>query len=103
MLENLPDNKDEINDGQEKHLVSKGKEEVKSVFNKKIIIKGSLWFALITIATIAGIFFYNNTGNTVKALSHISYKYIAICFVMLFVDLMLGSWRNHIFIRKLNP
>jgi uncharacterized membrane protein YbhN (UPF0104 family) len=79
------------------------KEEVQSVFNKNLIIKGSLWFALITVLTIAGIFFYNNTGETVEALTHISFKYIAICLVMLFVDLMLGSWRNHIYIRKLAP
>ncbi|TWR24584.1 flippase-like domain-containing protein [Mucilaginibacter achroorhodeus] len=79
------------------------KQEAKNVFNKKVIIKGSLWFALITVATIAAVFFYNNTGDTVKALQHISYKYIAICFVMLFVDLMLGSWRNHIYVQKLAP
>ncbi|MFD0765697.1 YbhN family protein [Mucilaginibacter lutimaris] len=79
------------------------KQDAKSVFNRKVIIKGAFWFALITVATIAVVFFYNNTGDTVKALSHISYKYIAICFIMLFVDLMLGSWRNHIYIRKLAP
>jgi uncharacterized protein (TIRG00374 family) len=79
------------------------KQEAKNIFSKAVIIKGAFWFALITVITIAGIFFYTNTGDTVKALSHISYKYIAICFVMLFVDLMLGSWRNHIYIRKLSP
>ncbi|MEB0263175.1 MULTISPECIES: lysylphosphatidylglycerol synthase transmembrane domain-containing protein [unclassified Mucilaginibacter] len=79
------------------------KQDAKSVFNRKVIIKGAFWFALITVATIAVVFFYNNTGDTLKALSHISYKYIAICIVMLFVDLMLGSWRNHIYIRKLAP
>ncbi|WP_345948316.1 lysylphosphatidylglycerol synthase transmembrane domain-containing protein [Mucilaginibacter sp. PAMB04274] len=88
---------------QETQIEAEGKQEAQSVFNKKLIIKGSLWFALITVLTIAGIFFYNNTGQTIEALKHISYKYIAICLVMLFVDLMLGSWRNHIYIRKLNP
>ncbi|MEP7171452.1 MAG: lysylphosphatidylglycerol synthase transmembrane domain-containing protein [Bacteroidota bacterium] len=87
----------------EKEIIKEDKQAIESVFNKKNIIKGSLWFALITIVTIAGIFFYNNTGSTVYALSHISYKYMAICFGMLFIDLMLGSWRNHIYIRKLNP
>ncbi len=77
--------------------------EKKSVFNKKLIIRGSLWFALITVITIAGIFFYNNTGDALKALSHISGKYILICLMMLFVDLRLGGWRNHIFIQKLAP
>lgn len=87
----------------EKQIIKEGKQEVKSFYNKKLIIKGSLWFALITIATIAAIFFYNNTELTFKALTHISYKYIIICFGMLFLDLMLGAWRNHIYIRKFNP
>jgi uncharacterized protein (TIRG00374 family) len=79
------------------------KQEAKSVFNKAIIIKGAFWFALITVITIAGIFFYTNTGNTINALSHISYKYIAICVVMLAADLTMGGWRNHIYVRKVNP
>ncbi|MDB5288346.1 MAG: hypothetical protein JWR05_3295 [Mucilaginibacter sp.] len=79
------------------------KQEVKKVFNKSIIINGAFWFALITVITIAGIFFYTNTGSTLNALTHISYKYIAICFLMLAADLTLGGWRNHIYIRKLNP
>lgn len=84
----------------EKNRVEKNS---KTVFRKDIIIKGSLWFALITIITIAAIFFYNNTGNTIQALKSINPGYIFLCFIMLFVDLMLGSWRNHIFIRKLKP
>jgi uncharacterized protein (TIRG00374 family) len=74
-----------------------------SVFNKSMIYKGCLWFGLITIASVAVIFFYNHTGDTVAALSRIKLKYIVVCLVMVFIDLMLGSWRNHIFIRKLNP
>jgi uncharacterized protein (TIRG00374 family) len=103
MASNNPVKPEMLTSTQEKKIETEGKEEVQSVFNKKLIIKGSLWFALITVLTIAGIFFYNNTGETIEALKHISYKYIAICLCMLFVDLMLGSWRNHIYIRKLNP
>lgn len=77
--------------------------EIKTVFKKDLIIKGALWFALITIITIAAIFFYNNTGNAIQALKSIKPAYIFFCFTMLFTDLMLGSWRNHIFIRKLKP
>ncbi len=74
-----------------------------AVFNKNVIYKGCLWLGLITVASIAVIFFYNHTGDTVKALSSIKIKFIFVCLVMLFTDLMLGSWRNHIFIRKLYP
>jgi uncharacterized protein (TIRG00374 family) len=83
--------------------VQQEKQDAKMVFNKAIIIKGAFWFALITVITIAGIFFYTNTGNTLNALRHISYKYIAICIVMLAADLTMGGWRNHIYVRKLNP
>ncbi len=74
-----------------------------AVFKKEVIIKGALWFALITIVTIAAIFFFNNTAQALQALKSIHPGYIVLCFVMLFVDLMLGGWRNHIFIRKLKP
>lgn len=72
-------------------------------FNKNIIYKGCLWFGLITIISIAFIFFYSHTGDTIHALKQIKPKYIVACFAMVFADLMLGSWRNHIFIRKLKP
>lgn len=75
----------------------------KNIFEKKTIIKGALWFILITIITIAGIFFYSNTGQTLKAISSISIRFVLICLLMLFADLILGAWRNHIFIQKLNP
>lgn len=73
------------------------------VFQKNVIYKGCLWLGLITIISIAVIFFYNHTADTFKALKHIQVRFILLCLVMVFVDLMLGSWRNHIFIRKLNP
>src|SRR5215210_1520439 len=83
--------------------LSTGQKDINTVFKKGLIIKGTLWFALITIITIAAIFFYNNTGNAIEALKSIKPLYIFICFIMLFIDLMLGSWRNHIFMRKLQP
>jgi len=73
------------------------------VFKKNVIYKGCLWLGLITIISIAVIFFYNHTADTFNALTHIKLRYILLCFIMVFTDLMLGSWRNHIFIRKLNP
>lgn len=72
-------------------------------FRKKFIVKNTIWFALITVATIAAIFIYNNTGNTIAAFKHIKLKFILLCFIMLAADLTMGSWRNHIYVRKLNP
>lgn len=72
-------------------------------FNKKMLTNGAMWLGLVTIVSIAIVFFYSHTGDTVKALSSIKPIYILTCFGMVFIDLMLGSWRNHIFIQKLKP
>jgi uncharacterized protein (TIRG00374 family) len=72
-------------------------------FKKHLIVKGALWFALITISGIAAVFFYNNTGQTLDALSQIRPGYILVCLGMLVIDLLLGGWRNHIFVRKIAP
>jgi uncharacterized protein (TIRG00374 family) len=87
----------------QQNLAPPEKQDALPVFSKKVMVKGALWFALITVLTVAGIFFYHNTGQTLKALSHISYPYIALCLVMLGADLLLGSWRNHIYVQKLAP
>lgn len=76
---------------------------IKQVFNKKLIFKGSLWLGLLSVASVAAVFFYSHTADTIKAISGIKLKYILLCFGLVFIDLMLGSWRNHIFIRKLKP
>ncbi len=79
------------------------KATVNALFKKSVIYKGCLWLGLITIASIAFIFFYNHTGDTFGALRKVKLKYILLCFSMVFADLMLGGWRNHIFVRKLKP
>ncbi|WP_407426220.1 YbhN family protein [Arcticibacter sp.] len=73
------------------------------VFNKSMILKGAMWLGLLTIASVAAVFFYSHTGDTIKALKSIKFKYILICFAMVFTDLILGGWRNHILIQKLKP
>jgi len=78
-------------------------DSIKKSFDKKLIIKGSMWLGLLTIASVAAVFFYSHMNDTIKALSSLKLKYILPCFGMVFIDLMLGSWRNHIFIRQLKP
>ncbi|ANI90285.1 hypothetical protein A9P82_13875 [Arachidicoccus ginsenosidimutans] len=72
-------------------------------FQKNAIVKGVLWFALITISVLTFLFLYNNAGSTLKALEKFKLKYLLLGLLMVFIDLLLGGWRNHIFIRKLNP
>lgn len=91
---------------QQPIIVAKAVETEKKaslLFNKKRLIRRCLWFTLITVLTIAAIFIYNTGGASVKALGQLKFSYLVFCFFLLFVDLMLGGWRNHIFIRKLKP
>jgi len=68
-----------------------------------MILKGTMWLGLLTIASGAVVFFYSHTGDTIIAINSIKFRYVLMCFGMVFIDLMLGSWRNHIFIKKLKP
>ncbi|MBB1285035.1 flippase-like domain-containing protein [Flavisolibacter sp. BT320] len=74
-----------------------------SLFNQRRLIRRCIWFVLITVLTIAAIFIYNRGGESISVLKHLQFSYLIFCFFLLFIDLMLGSWRNHIFIRKLKP
>src|ERR1700754_3703329 len=73
------------------------------LFSRHLILKKAFWFALIPVAGIAAVFFYNNTGRTLDALSRIRPVYMLICLGMLSADLLLGGWRNHIFVKKIAP
>jgi len=73
-----------------------------SPFQKTAIIKGALWFAFITVISMAAVFFYHHTGNTIEAIRQIQLPFICICLCMLAIDLVLGGLRNHIFVRKIN-
>jgi uncharacterized protein (TIRG00374 family) len=87
-------------------IVEKELETVKraaSLFNHRRLIRQCIWFVLITVLTIAAIFIYNRGGESISALKHLQFSYLIFCFFLLFIDLMLGSWRNHIFIQKLKP
>jgi uncharacterized protein (TIRG00374 family) len=93
----------------ETEIVSEGKKvpaeekPADHIFSKAVLYKGCLWLGLITITAIAAVFFYTHTGNAFRAFSLIQWPFILLCLSMVFIDLMLGSWRNHIFIRQLRP
>lgn len=73
------------------------------VFDRRTLIKGGLWTLLISIGSVAAVFFFNHSEDTYRAISHIKLSYFLPCLLMIFADLMLGSLRNHIFIRHLYP
>ena len=78
-------------------------EEKKKPFNVKLIKKGIFYFLTISIITMIGIFLYTNTGNTIEVWKDIEVKYIVIAAFIMFLDLLIGGWRNHIFAREFNP
>lgn len=77
--------------------------EFPAVFNKKTLLKGTVWLSLITIGGLAFVFFYHQTGSFIRSVLQIKPVYILLCLIMVAADLVLGGWRNHIFIRKLYP
>ncbi len=84
--------------GEEKKSIS-----IQEAFNPKVIKKGMFYFFAITIIAFAGIFFYTNTGKTLEVWSNLDWKYFVICAVIVFMDMLLGGWRNHIFVREFAP
>ena len=75
----------------------------KKPFSRKLIKKGVFYFVAISIVTMVGIFLYTNTGNTLEVWKGIEFKYILLALCIMFLDLLLGGWRNHIFARVLYP
>src|SRR4051812_36922436 len=79
--------------------VKKSLNDLSATEKRQLIVKGVTWLTLITIVTLAIIFFYKHTGDTIVGFSTIRPVYMIVCVCMVFIDLMLGGWRNHIFIR----
>jgi len=61
------------------------------------IRKGLYIFAVLTIAALAGIFFYTHTGRTVEAIRHIQFGYFILVLFLSLADMLLGALRNHIY------
>jgi len=76
---------------------------LQKVFNPKVIRKGIFWFITITIVAFTAIFLYTNTGKTLEVWSKMDYKYILLALIFVINDMLLGGWRNHIFVREFSP
>lgn len=72
-------------------------------FNSKIIKKGVFYFMIISIISMVGVFLYTNTGNTLEVWKGIEFKYIGFALFLMFFELLIGGYRNHIFVRELYP
>lgn len=83
--------------------MSTTEKDFNTLFKRKTLIKGVVWLSLITISGLAFVFFYHHTSSFVSSVVQIRPGYILLCLLMIAIDLLLGGWRNHIFIRKLYP
>ena len=73
------------------------------VFNPKVVKRGIIIFALITVLTLIGIFLYTNTSTNLEVWYKMNPLYLLIGLVFIFNDLFLGALRNHIFVREFVP
>ena len=76
---------------------------INDALNIKVIKKGILAFIAISIISLLAVFLYTNTGKTFDVWSRIHWHYILIGVVFIIVDLFIGAWRNHIFVRHFKP
>jgi uncharacterized protein (TIRG00374 family) len=74
---------------------------LESPFREGQIRKGLRYFGVLTVAGLALLFFYTTTPETLEALGHLEFRFFLIAIALSAVDLWIGGWRNHIFIRKI--
>ncbi len=75
---------------------------LEKTFRKKNLIKGTVYFIVFTVLGLAAIFFITNTPETLQALHHLKIRFFLIAIALSVLDMQLGAWRNHIFIRKID-
>jgi len=73
------------------------------LFNRDRIRKGIFLFAVLTISALTFLFLKTGTAETLRAFRHFDLKFVALVLGMSFLDMWLGSLRNHIFMRKIRP
>ncbi len=72
-------------------------------FNYAIIKRGVLIFIAITLLAFTALFFYSNTGASIKELRNVRFEFIGLILILVFFDWWIGGWRNTIFVRKVLP
>ncbi len=82
---------------------TESKIEKSRLFNKQMIKKGVITFVTISIIALTGFFLYTNTGKTIEVWQKIELKYIFLCMALMLLDLIIGGWRNHIFVKEFSP
>jgi uncharacterized protein (TIRG00374 family) len=96
MVEHLSDREDTSNDLDSSI-------DAERLFDRKKIRNGILLFAILTISALTILFLKTGTTETLRAFRHFDLRYVALVICLSFLDMWLGSLRNHIFVRKIKP
>jgi len=67
------------------------------------IRRGLLIFSAITLSALAVIFILTHSSDTIQALANFNMGFLHIILALLAFDTFLGAYRNHVFMRRLDP
>jgi uncharacterized protein (TIRG00374 family) len=85
-------------------IIREGNQEqalkIGTIINRNFLMKGLLYFTLLTVSGLTIVHFYTWTPETLETLDHLDVQFFLITIALSFVDMFLGAYRNHIFIRK---
>lgn len=74
-----------------------------NVFNKKTIKRGIVLFIFLTLVAFIGIFIYTDGVKSLEAWKSIDISFLLIGLCMVALDIYIGGFRNHIFVREFVP
>jgi glycosyltransferase 2 family protein len=89
-------------EGHEPSRPPPDQQDAGGIFNRRTILRGMTLFLVITVAAMTGLFLYTNTGVSLSALDDLRPAFLLIIIPLVFLDLLLGALRIHVFVRKLN-
>ncbi len=74
--------------------------KAKMVFTRQHLRKGFIVFLLLTVSGLTIVFFATQTPETLKTFHHLNGRFFWIAIALAVLDMLVGGWRNHIFVRK---
>lgn len=70
------------------------------VLNQHALRRGFTLFIFMTVLGLAIVFFATQTPETVEIIRRLDGRYFLVAIALAALDMLVGGWRNHIFIRK---
>jgi uncharacterized protein (TIRG00374 family) len=73
------------------------------IIQKEYLVKGTIVFIMMTLATFLTLFILNDLGTFLDLLYQINFSFLSIIFLLVAIDLILDTYRYHIIAKSLNP